>query len=241
MTTPTALDTLLADARIPTSSHAFDVAAGLRRLAADAVTGAPTSEVVRSSQAARRLSIMCRWALNTPGAAAHVDRLVQDPADDRRAADTCVKNLPTAERRAFEDKLDIQGAAVFACLLSLTGQPESAQFWWQLAAGAGNRVAAYCLHLHHLVLGETREAQHWYHQVIRTIEDAVDIAPETAFIDGLGTVAGYRGRHSPATGVPLASSLEVEVDRLASHHPSGIVSRPDRQLADRLADFAKGR
>ncbi|CAG6395255.1 hypothetical protein NMG29_40080 [Streptomyces cocklensis] len=234
------LDTLLADARIPTSSHAFDVAAGLRRLAADAVTGAPTLEVVRASQAARRLSIMCRWALNAPDAATHVGRLVQDPAEDRRAADTDAANLPTAERHAFEDKLDIQGAAVFACLLSLTDQPESAQFWWQLAAGAGNRVAAYCLHLHHLVLGETREAQHWYHQVIRTIEDCVDLA-DTAFIDGLGTVAGYRGRHSPATGAPLANGLEVEVDRLASRHPSGIVSRPDRQLADRLADFAKGR
>jgi hypothetical protein len=239
--TSTALDNLLQDARIPTSSGTFDVAAGLRRLAADAVTGAPTCEVVRASQAARRLSIMCRWALNTPGAAAHVDRLVQDPAEDRRAADTCVKNLPTAERRAFEDKLDIHGAAVFACLLSLTGQPESAQFWWQLAAGAGNRVAAYCLHLHHLVLCETREAQHWYHQVTRAIEDAVDIAPDQAFLDGLGTVAGYVGRNGSAASTPPTSGLEIEVDRLASRNPSGIVSRPDRQLADRLRDFASRR
>ncbi|WUH90267.1 hypothetical protein OG900_09255 [Streptomyces sp. NBC_00433] len=239
--TSSALDTLLADVRIPTSSRTFDVAAGLRRLAADAVTGAPTCEVVRASQAARRLSIMCRWVLNTPDAAAHVDRLVQDPADDRRAADTSIQNLPGAERRVFEDKLDIQGAAVFACLLSLTDQPESAQFWWQLAAGAGNRVAAYCLHLHHLVLGETREAQHWYHQVIRTIEDAVDITPGAAFLEGLGTVAGYVGRNGSAASTPPTSGLEVEVDRLASRHPSGIVSRPDRQLADRLHDFASRR
>lgn len=239
--TSAALDSLLADARIPTSSRTFDVAAGLRRLAADAVAGAPTSEVVRASHAARRLSIMCRWVLNTPDAAFHVDRLVQDPAEDRRATDTSIRNLPQAERRAFEDKLDIQGAAVFACLLSLTDQPESAQFWWQLAAGAGNRVAAYCLHLHHLVLGETREAQHWYHQVTRAIEDAVDIASDDAFLEGLGTVAGYVGRNGSAASTPPTSGLEVEVDRLASRHPSGIVSRPDRQLADRLHDFASRR
>lgn len=236
--TSAALDALLADARIPTSARTFDVAAGLRRLAADAVIGAPTFEVVRASQAARRLSIMCRWVLNTPDAAAHVDRLVQEPPEEHRVKDTAVRAVPQDERRIFEVELDIQGAVVFACLLSLTDQPESAQFWWQLAAGAGNRVAAYCLHLHHLVLGEAREAQHWYHQVTRAIEDAVDTAPDQAFLDGLGTVAGYVGRNGSAASTPPTSGLEVEVDRLASRDPSGIVSRPDRQLADRLRDFA---
>ncbi|MFD6750935.1 hypothetical protein ACFWDC_38360, partial [Streptomyces anthocyanicus] len=59
--------------------------------------------------------------------------------------------------------LDVDGALVLAYLLHLTGHPESAQFWWQLAAGAGHREAAYCLHLHHLALGEAREAWHWLH------------------------------------------------------------------------------
>jgi hypothetical protein len=71
-----------------------------------------------------------------------------------------------------EDQLDVEGAAVFACLLYLTGHPESAQFWWQLAAGAGHRAAAYCLHLHHLALGEMREAKHWRHQVTDSVIDA---------------------------------------------------------------------
>ncbi|MBL1093138.1 MULTISPECIES: hypothetical protein [Streptomyces] len=45
------------------------------------------------------------------------------------------------------EDLDVDGAQVFACMLSLADHPESAQFWWQFAAGAGNRAAAYCLHL----------------------------------------------------------------------------------------------
>ncbi|MFC4034695.1 hypothetical protein ACFO3J_24965 [Streptomyces polygonati] len=236
--TSAALDALLADAAVPTSSCGFDVAAGLRRLAAEAATGSPTPEVLRAAQAGQRLGIMCRWVLNTPGAAAHVDRLVQEPPEDRGSTEDSITILPAAERHFLEDRLDIQGAVVFACLLHLTRQPESAQFWWQLAAGAGNRIAAYCLHLHHLVLGETRESQHWYHQVTWAIEEAADTAPDGDFLEGLGTVALYVRRNGSAASAPPPGSLEVEVDRLASRHPSGIVSRPDRRLADRLHDFS---
>lgn len=231
------LDALLDDARIPTSSHTFDVAAGLRRLAAEAVTGAPTFEVIRAGQAVQRLSVVCRWVLNSPDAAVHVDRLVQD-ADEAGGAHTI---LPDAERRLFEKKLDIQGAVVFACLLSLTHQPESAQFWWQLAAGAGNRIAAYCLHLHHLGLGESREAQHWYHQVAQAIEDAVDAAPDRGYLEVLNAMTWYVRRNGSAASIPPHSGLEAAVDRLASRNPSGIVAAPDRRLADQLHDFTSRR
>lgn len=240
--TSTALDALLADAAIPTASRGFDVAAGLRRLAAEAAMGAPTPEVVRAAQAAQSLDIMCRWVLNKPSAAAHVDRLVQDPpADEHHSTDRAAHYPPADERRSAVDKLDIEGAVVFACLLNLTHQPESAQFWWQLAAGANSRVAAYCLHLYHLGLGETREAQHWYHQVTQNIGDALDTAPDKEFLEGLGTVALYVRRNGSQASTPPTSSLEIEVDRLASRHPNGIVSLPDRRLADRLHDFTSRR
>ncbi|MFF7196888.1 hypothetical protein ACIOC1_34300 [Streptomyces sp. NPDC088197] len=237
--TSAALNSLLDNASIPTSSRTFDVGAGLRRLAADAATGGPTREVVRAGQARQRLTVVCRWVLNTPGAAAHVDRLAQ--VDERWGTDTTVTILPAAERRCLEEMLDIQGAVVFACLLSLTHQPESAQFWWQLAAGAGSRIAAYCLHLDHLVLGETREAQHWYLQTIRTMEEALDIAPDRDFLEGLGVVARYVRRNGSASSTAPPDGLEAEVDRLASRDPSGIVSLPDRRLVDSLADFASRR
>lgn len=75
---------------------------------------------------------MCRWAINASSAPGHIRRLADAPT------------------RGTEGEFDEAGAAVFACLPFLTGHPESAQFWWQLSAGAGNRIAAYCLHLHHL-------------------------------------------------------------------------------------------
>ena len=171
----TAIDELLAGARIPTGSRdGFDVGAALRRLAADAAAtvAKPHPDTVRAAQAGQRLSVVCRWILNRPDAADHVDRLAHEPetpADDRH--------------------LDVDGALVFACLLHLTDHRESAQFWWQLAAGAGHRAAAYCLHLHHLALGETREARHWLHEVT---DDALDSeAPDSAFLATLEAVATY--------------------------------------------------
>lgn len=241
--TSAALDALLADAVIPTSSRTFDVAAGLRRLAADAARGVPTSEVVRASHAKQRLNVVCRWVLNERGAAAHLDRLAKNTPEDWTSLDKPIQILPDAERRIFEDSFDIHGALVFACLLSLTNQPESAQFWWQLAAGAGNRIAAYCLHLHHLGLGESREAQHWYHQVlqvIRVMKGSTD-GTDTESLQILNAMTSYVRRNgSPAHTAP-PGGLEAEVDRLASRAPSGLVNGPDQQLADRLHDFASRR
>lgn len=76
----TTLDVLLADAAMPTSSSSFDVAAGLRRLAADA--GVPTPEVQEAGPAVHRLNIVCRWMVNTSDAAVHVDRLAQVTSDE---------------------------------------------------------------------------------------------------------------------------------------------------------------
>ncbi|MFH9422952.1 hypothetical protein [Streptomyces sp. NPDC017529] len=58
--------------------------------------------------------------------------------------------------------LEPVGARVLACVLQLVGRDDSARFWWQYAAGAGDTSAAYCLYLHHLSLAEVGEA-HWWH------------------------------------------------------------------------------
>jgi hypothetical protein len=217
----TAIDDLLAHARVRTSpSEGFDVGAALRRLAADAAQAAPAPDMLRAAQAGQRLSVICRWVLNKPDAADHVDRLAQDPT------------------ASGEDHLDVDGALVFACLLYLTGHRESAQFWWQLAAGAGHRAAAYCLHLHHLALGESREAQHWLHEVTHSVLDTE--APEEGFLAFLEAVALYV-RKNGYMADPPTGGLEMEVDRLATlaTGPCIIVHRPDRRLADRLHDFAR--
>ncbi|MFC5220465.1 hypothetical protein [Streptomyces coerulescens] len=220
----TAIDELLAGARIPTTSRAgFDVGAALRRLAHDAAAAAarPDPDMVRAAQAGQRLSVVCRWILNKPDAADHVDRLAQEPG------------------AVTEDQLDVDGALVFACLLHLTDHRESAQFWWQLAAGAGHRAAAYCLHLHHLSLGESREARHWLHEVTDDVLDTQ--APDSAFLATLEAVAAYVRRTGSSRASAPTGGLEMEVDRLATIRAGSciIVQRPDRRLADQLHDFTR--
>ncbi|MFF3859820.1 hypothetical protein [Streptomyces sp. NPDC002209] len=56
------------------------------------------------------------------------------------------------------------GARVLGCILLLTDAEDSARFWWQYAAGAGDSIASYCLYLHHLALGENHEALWWRRQ-----------------------------------------------------------------------------
>ncbi|MFF5010888.1 hypothetical protein ACFY3G_49900 [Streptomyces phaeochromogenes] len=219
------IDELLDGARIPTTPHdTFDVGAALRRLAADAAGAAtePNPDLVRAARAGQRLSVVCRWVLNKPDAADHVDRLAQEPA------------TPTDDGH-----LDVDGALVFACLLHLTDHRESAQFWWQLAAGAGHRAAAYCLHLHHLALGEAREARHWLHVVT---DDVLDTdAPDTVFLTGLEAVAAYVRKTGTSQASAPTGGLEMEIDRLATTGTGSciIVQRPDQQLADRLHDFTR--
>ncbi|MFE7114571.1 hypothetical protein ACFU99_04005 [Streptomyces sp. NPDC057654] len=56
------------------------------------------------------------------------------------------------------------GARVLACVLQLAGREDSARFWWQYAAGAGDTSASYCLFLHHMALAEVSEAAWWHAQ-----------------------------------------------------------------------------
>ncbi|MGW5739655.1 MULTISPECIES: hypothetical protein [Streptomyces] len=210
------LDDVLADAAMPVHVPSrFDVGAALQKLAVDAGRAQSTMDTQRAAQCAQRLTVIARWMLSAPHAAHHVDQLAQgDP------------ELPVEE-----DNLDVEGAAVFASLLHLTGQhPESAQFWWQLAAGAGHRAAAYCLHLHHAALGEQREAAHWWHQVIYDLGDMLD----DAYFEKMEAIARYLYPR-PEGAAPLTGGLEMEVDRLADDGaPCVIVPRPDRRLAQVL-------
>ncbi|MFF4352445.1 hypothetical protein [Streptomyces sp. NPDC001530] len=56
------------------------------------------------------------------------------------------------------------GARVLGCILQLAEREDSARFWWQYAAGAGDSPAIYCLYLHHMAHGEQGEAEWWHTQ-----------------------------------------------------------------------------
>ncbi|MFC9608018.1 hypothetical protein ACFTTN_31800 [Streptomyces niveus] len=222
----TIIDDLLAHAAVPTSDpRTFDVPRALRRLAADAARMTPPPEIQRATLAGQMLSVVSRWVLNKPDAAMHMEQIA---VDETGALMT-------------EDQMDVDGAVVFACLLNLTGHPESAQFWWEFAAGAGSGAAVYCLHLHHRRLGESKEAAHWYDQLAIRVEDG-STAPTATFIEGLEAVARYVCRN-PSTANQPTGGLEGEVNRLASRNAKShvIVPWPDRRLADQLRRFTSRR
>lgn len=221
MTPSPTLDNLLADAQLPTPP-AFDTAAGLRRLAADAARLGliPTVEVAGTRLARRQLDALCRCVLNRPTATRQLRQLAGDqPLGDK--------------------PIDPGNAMVYGCLLHLTGHPESAQFWWGIAAGAEVRTAAYCLHLHHLQRGELREARYWIDQTARQAAEDTETAPAlSALTDYFRLLDRFTHYVGNAPTAAATEPLEVEVARLAADDTEafGIVHRPDHLLADRFHD-----
>lgn len=100
----------------------------------------PQRGPARGTEAARHLRMLCRTLIEQEGALQHMSaflgRCIPQPA----------------------------GARVLGCVLEVAGREDSARFWWQFAAGAGDAAAAYCLYLHHLALGEAWEAELWRRQ-----------------------------------------------------------------------------
>ncbi|GAA1928260.1 hypothetical protein GCM10009716_40120 [Streptomyces sodiiphilus] len=122
------------------------------------------------------------------------------------------------------------GARVLGCVLQLAGREDGARFWWQFAAGAGDGPAAYCLHLHHLSLGEVGEAALWHQERDR------DGGPGLV----LRVLAGLRGERRPC----LTAAAEAVV-----HYVPGAVQYvdeielplPEADFAERIEELAAGR
>ncbi|MEU2396134.1 hypothetical protein [Streptomyces sp. NPDC007369] len=106
-----------------------------------------------------------------PAPAADRQRAMRGAADDLQAL--CETAVTGAAVSALGGGFLTQalpqpsGARVLGCILLLTDAEDSARFWWQYAAGAGDSIATYCLYLHHLALGENRQAVWWRRQTAR--------------------------------------------------------------------------
>lgn len=222
---------LTAGRRLRARQPAFDVAAGLHRLARDAGYLPEPDTTLSVSRALHDLSVFVSWSLDQPGAAIHVKRLA-----------TALGETDTPYRLLTRDQdtedIDLDGAHIFACMLYLAGHPESAQFWWQFTAGAGNSASALCLHLLHQGRGETAEADHWQDILLNVVDVDEDPAVEKTFVSAVGAFAGYTRRHRPP--VPVTPVLDAEVRRLATRDEADrLVCRPDADLARRLQDCTR--
>ncbi|MEU8510436.1 hypothetical protein AB0C76_02445 [Kitasatospora sp. NPDC048722] len=117
----------------PERAHAERIAA-LRQAR---LTAGPPHLPTEHEQAAFELGLVVALVLGAPDASRGLDLLVN------------------------ARRIQPEGAEVFGALLYATGREEGAEFWWRFAAGSGSGTAAYCLHLHHLMLGETDDADYW--------------------------------------------------------------------------------
>ncbi|MFD9132837.1 hypothetical protein ACFVZA_10440 [Streptomyces bottropensis] len=226
-----------ADPVVREPRRAFDVGEGLRRLAADAgyVPSAPARAA--GSDARRRLDLISRWTVTEAGAADHVEELAAVIGHDGTGK-------PTPDSFTEWMPVDVHGIHVFACVLHLADHPESAVFWWQIAAGAEHTGAAYCLHLRHLSQGEIREAALWKRQMSamrdRTAQQWFDGPPNDYTRDLVGAVdafTAYCARHREPTPIPTRH-LQERYEALADRHDEdGLVCRPDSRLPHRIQEL----
>ncbi|MCX4598380.1 hypothetical protein OG819_55585 [Streptomyces sp. NBC_01549] len=124
---------------------------------------------VGADAAAQDLRTLCETAVMSTGAVASLRHFV-------------ARSLP-----------EPAGARVLGCILQLTEREDSARFWWQYAAGAGDSPAVYCLYLHHMAHGEQGEAEWWHTQTevscARSAEEAgpQELATTLRVLQGLKT------------------------------------------------------
>ncbi|TJZ96754.1 hypothetical protein [Actinacidiphila oryziradicis] len=116
------------------------------------------------------------------------------------------------------------GARVLGCILQLTDAEDSARFWWQYAAGAGDDAASYCLYLHHLSLGETDAAAWWRKQT--RIDTQPD--PETGSPRDSEQASGLEWDSSTPTVLRVLGQLLTRVDR------------PRSEVFDAVMDYVPG-
>ncbi|MFE2147136.1 hypothetical protein ACFXA3_36330, partial [Streptomyces sp. NPDC059456] len=191
------VEQLLARARLHTASHApADIAdtGGAPRppgaRAPERAAGGPRKDM---RGAARDLQALCETAVTGSAVAALGDFLTHQ--------------LPQPS-----------GARVLGCILLLTGAEDSARFWWQYAAGAGDSIASYCLYLHHLALGEDHEALWWRRQSAPPAPGHAAGAPDEPEV---ATVVFEGAARDLAADASLPTTLRV----LRALRPGGTAAR----------------
>ncbi|MEV7595785.1 hypothetical protein AB0O91_00145 [Kitasatospora sp. NPDC089797] len=199
----------------PAEARVFTCTSTAPPAAAAHITAAPAPFPSDHEQAFHELDLAVALVLNTPQAGRSLCRLVNS------------------------DQIHPEGALVFGSLLYVTNRTDAAQFWWQFAAGSGSATAAYLLHLHHLTLGETRDAAHWRGQAEsapakprnpRASQALTPLLPENVRRDILARC--HEGLHPR-----LPADLESVINRLtilSDDEDFGEVPQPSPTLAGRL-------
>ncbi|MGW5134159.1 DUF6207 family protein [Streptomyces sp. NPDC004135] len=148
------------------------------------------------------------------------DTLADDAAAEhlRSLCEVAVTHASTPQITDFitEQLPSPEGAWILGCLLHLAGAQDGARYWWQYAAGAGDRGAAYCLSLHHRAQGDHQTADFWLDQTA----DHTDTEPE----DGCAA--------STATVLRMVAQLTADSDRTYSDTTLAVMSYTTAAVTD---------
>ncbi|MFE5586165.1 hypothetical protein [Kitasatospora sp. NPDC056531] len=254
MTRPAAdqLDALLAHrlgARFDDDDDDFDIPAALRRISSD-VAGirarrqAPLGWWAEQSLARACLDDLARTAAGQAGLA-HIAEFAVD--EDLVDGESQLRYEGLAPAQLDQE---IEAFRIYRCLLHLVGHSASAQFWWQLGAGAGDQTSAHILFLFHLGRGELALAKLWFERAVEGEADpeAGIPAPSVPDVDDYFRSAPVLIDGGRPEDAPSPDVLADEVSRLVARaddsaddsadSTDGIVTRPSRRLADRIEEMA---
>ncbi|KDN80458.1 hypothetical protein [Kitasatospora cheerisanensis] len=239
------LESLLA--RPEAEDDDFDVPGALRRISADVARIRRRQQPPPTWWAEQAHARECLDAVVRTEIAARA-RTIGGLANLAELADRATAAHPRHAGGTEEIAQEIIAFRLFGCLLHHTGQhPVSAEFWWKIGAGAGDRTSAWCLYLHHLGHGEIEEARLWFDQAVHVDEADEPLqpgVPAPAVPDmedyfRTAPIVGDVRASAPAAAPP--GRLLAEVQRLVtttSDDTYGIVTCPDRRLADRIEEYA---
>lgn len=167
-----------------------------------------------------------------------------DPEQERAAGElktlceTVLAHTTPALLQAFitEHLPEPPAARVLGCALQLADDEDSARSWWQYAAGAGDDLAPYCLHLQHLRHGDTEAAAWWRHQ--SHIDQEGDGPSSLVYDDSFPTVLRV------LTQLDATTRPRTEVADAVMHYVPGAVAlghldHPDFDMPLPREDFAE--
>ncbi|MCX4920243.1 DUF6207 family protein [Streptomyces sp. NPDC060011] len=125
-----------------------------------------------------------------------------------------------------------RGAWILGCLLQLSDAEEGARYWWQYAAGAGDRAASYCLYLHHRAQGDRRAADLWHAQA-DTVTDPIDVSVPTVLRVLEHLAPGREYAYSDST-LAVMSYVSQAVTDGYSRHPNYEIPLPGPYFAEHI-------
>ncbi|WP_051852039.1 hypothetical protein [Streptomyces sp. NRRL F-5650] len=172
----------------------------------------PAEETIADDTAAEHLRSLCEVAVTHASAP--------------QITDFITEQLPSPE-----------GAWILGCLLHLASAEDGARYWWQYAAGAGDRGAGYCLSLLHRARGDDQTADFWLDQT----DDPADPDPGVGCAASTSTVlrmlvqmtAGSDRAYSDTTLAVMSYTTAAVTDGYR-RHPDVEIPAPGPYFAEML-------